>query len=288
MTTILDALQKGTGYLEKHGVESARLNMQHLLAHVRGCDRMQLYVDFDQPLEDVELEQLRGLMRERGHGKPLQHLLGTVEFLDHEFLSDARALIPRPETEVLTAMLLEMAWPDPLRILDVGCGSGVIGLSLATGLKDERADLAVTLADVSPDALALARENADRLKKELDGGELSFVESDLFSAIEGEFDLIAANLPYIAEADMPGLSAEVKCDPELALRGGPNGTELIERFLAELPKFLADEGVAALEFGLGQEQLLAAKASAVGFQSVEIVNDDTDRPRFLLVRNGLE
>lgn len=288
MTTILDALQKGTGYFEKHEVEAARLNMQHLLAHVRKCDRMELYTGFDEQLFEEELEQLRELMRRRVAGEPLQHLLGTVEFVDHEFLCDSRALIPRPETEHLVGVLAEMAWPDPLRILDVGTGSGVIGLSLAAWLKDERAEISATLSDVSSAALELAQENAKRIDGALSGCELQFVESDLLANIDGQFDLITANLPYISDADMTQLSKEVKHDPELALRGGARGTEIIERFLADLHDHLADDGVAAMEFGLGQEQLLEAKAHELGFGEVEIVKDDTDRDRFLLVRNSAD
>ncbi|MFT5466903.1 MAG: release factor glutamine methyltransferase [Verrucomicrobiales bacterium] len=288
MTTILDALQKGTDYFEKHGVESARLNMQHLLAHVRRCDRMALYTSFDDQLYEDELEKLRELMRSRVSGKPLQHLVGTVDFLEHEFKTDARALIPRPETEELAALLLEMDWAESVRVLDVGCGSGVLGLSLAAGLEEDSETVAVTLADISPDALALAQENAEKLGLLPENSSLQFLESDLFSAIEGEFDLIVANLPYISQADMATLSAEVKHDPELALVGGPSGTEIMEKFLAGLPEFLAPDGLAALEFGLGQEQLLEACAQRIGFNETEIVKDITERARFLLVRNGSE
>ena len=290
MTTILDALQKGTGYFEKHGIESARLNMQHLLAHVRRCERMELYTRFDDELFEDELEQLRELMRARVAGKPLQHLLGTVEFLNLEFKSDARALIPRPETEELAALLVEMDWPDSPTILDMGCGSGVLGLSLGAALLEERDDVFVTLADISTDALALSRENAEKHESKLDGAVIEFFESDLFSAIdpEAEFDLVAANLPYLSQADMADISVEVRQDPETALLGGPNGTEIMEKFLIELPQFLAPEGLAALEFGLGQEQLLVAHARSAGFEQIEIVKDLTDRPRFLLVRNGAE
>lgn len=290
MTTILDALQKGTGYFEKHGVESARLNMQHLLAHVRRCDRMELYTNFDDELHEDELEQLRELMRARVAGKPLQHLLGTVEFLRFEFKTDERALIPRPETEELAALLVEMDWPDSPTILDMGCGSGVLGLSLAAKLLEDRDEVFATLADISADALSLSRKNAEKLASKLEGGVIEFFESDLFAAIdpEAEFDLVVANLPYLSQADMAEISAEVRSDPETALLGGPRGTEIMERFLAQLPQFLGDEGLAALEFGLGQEQLLEARARQIGFAQTEIVKDLTDRPRFLLVRNGAE
>ncbi len=235
MKTVLETIRSGAPWLEKAGVENARLNMEHLLAKVLGCRRMQLYMDFDRPLEEEHLAPLRELVKRRGKGEPLQHLLGTVEFAGREFLCDARALIPRPETEELVEKILTECRRDgalpPADILDMGTGSGVIGLSLALAFQES----CVVLADVSADALALARENAEKLG--VPSERLTLVPSDLFSALSGQrFDLIAANLPYIAAAEIPALSAEVQRDPVLALDGGVRGTELIERFLHELPR----------------------------------------------------
>ncbi|MEM1295730.1 MAG: peptide chain release factor N(5)-glutamine methyltransferase [Verrucomicrobiota bacterium] len=284
MTTILDALQKGTGYLEKHGVESARLNMQHLLAQVVKCDRMQLYVSFDRPLDEPELEELRRLMKERANGTPLQHLLGTTEFFGKEFLCDERALIPRPETEHLVDVLSQMDWPKGVRIADVGTGSGVIGISLGIALRDQ--EPMVVLADVSGDALSLAKENVDRLTEDLDGCNLQLVESDLFTSLDGEFDLLVANLPYIAKGEINDLSREVKRDPLLALDGGTEGTELMERFLAESRSHLAGNGMVAMEFGLGQAPELEAIAKRNGFQDVRILKDLEGTERILLARKA--
>ena len=280
MTTILDALQKGTDYLEKQGVENARLNMQHLLATVVGCGRMDLYVNFDQSLEEHQLSRLRQMMRDRAAGSPLQHLLGTVEFYEHGFICDERALIPRPETESLVAHLAKSQLPDEARILDVGCGSGVIGLSLAAAFSNR--GVKVTLADVSPEALALAQENAGKLAEALEGSDVSFVESDLFSNVEGTFHLVVANLPYISDADMNGLSAEVQRDPELALQGGPQGTEIMERFLQDVVRYLESPGVVAMEFGLGQGPHLLVYAQQAGLKNVTLEKDDEGKERFLL------
>ena len=162
MTTVLETIDGGTRYLEKRGIEDARRNMQMLVAHQLGCTRMDLYLQFDRPLEEPMLAPLRELLKKRGEGIPLQHLLGTVWFHKYEFKTDARALIPRPETEELTEWILSWPLPETQRVLDMGCGSGVIGLSLAKS----RPAWDLVLADVSEEALSLARENATKLAVE--------------------------------------------------------------------------------------------------------------------------
>jgi len=282
MTTILDTLQKGAGYLERHGVEEARLNMQYLLAHALGCERMQLYLDFDRPMDEEMLEKLRDLVKRRGEGKPLQHLTGSVEFSGFEFICDERGLVPRPETEKLVELILEKDWPQGVRILDMGTGSGVIGLSLAS----KKADAVVTLADLSDSALALAGEN--RLRLEIDEDRVHSVQSDLFASISERFDLIVANLPYISQDDMQKLSREVQCDPELALAGGQAGTELMERFLNECREYLNPGGLVAMEFGFQQAKKMQRMALEVGLENIEILSDDSGLERFLFAENTSE
>ncbi len=217
MSTLLETIDGGTRYLEKRGIEDARRNMQMLVAHQLGCTRMDLYLQFDRPMEEAELVPLREKLKKRGEGIPLQHLLGTVWFHKQEFKTDARALIPRPETEELAEWILKWELPSSgLEILDMGCGSGVLGLTLAA----ERPGWQLTLADVSPEALSLARENADRLEIR----NARFLESDLFSTIDTRFDGIVANLPYVPEADRATLSREVMHDPGLALFSGHGRT----------------------------------------------------------------
>src|SRR6188508_3258577 len=160
MKTVLETIRSGAPWLEKAGVENARLNMEHLLAKVLGCRRMQLYMDFDRPLSEEQLAPLRELVKRRGKREPLQHLLGTSEFMGREFKCDARALIPRHETEELVEKIIAECRKDGFvpsaNILDMGTGSGVIGLSLALAFTESL----VTMADVSAPALQLARENA--------------------------------------------------------------------------------------------------------------------------------
>src|SRR5499427_7474265 len=154
--TVLEVLSSTTGYFQKRNIDSPRFNAEHLLAHVLGRKRIDLYLEFERPLPESDLTPLRELVRRRGTGEPLQHLLGTVEFCGRSFRCDKRALVPRPETEQLVELLVSRFKSEIAhsRIVDVGTGSGVIALSLA--LECPRAEIVGT--DISEDALMLARE----------------------------------------------------------------------------------------------------------------------------------
>ena len=254
MKNVLEILTTTATFFADRGVESPRLNIEHLLAHVLGKRRMDLYLEFDRPVSERELEPLRDLVKRRARGEPLQHLLGTVEFHRREFKTDRRALIPRPETERFCELILELfpkAPPEdpspPPSFLDVGTGSGVIALTLA----GERPGARVVAVDASPDALALAGENARHLGL---ADRVEFARSDLLAdAPPGPFDLVAANLPYVPAGELPGLAREVRDhDPALALDGGPDGLTLIERLIATAPPVLKPGGRLALEIGHGQ------------------------------------
>lgn len=280
MTTVLETLDKGTAYLTKKGIEDARRNMQMLVAHQLSCTRMDLYLRFDQPLDEEHLVPLRDLLKRRGEGVPLQHLLGTVQFHRRDFKTDARALIPRPETEELVEWLLKNAkLPENPRILDMGCGSGVLGLTLAA----EHPSSEVVLADLSPEALALSRENAAQLEIT----NIRFVESDLFSALgDAGFDLIVANLPYVPENDRATLSREVHHDPDLALFGGPDGLDVIRRFVPEAAKRLLPGGWLALEIGIDQTSETEALLRAAGLTDLLTLKDLSGIPRFPTARRS--
>src|SRR6476620_1048608 len=183
--TVLEVLQSTTGYFQKRDIDSPRLNAEHLLGHVLGRKRMELYLDFDRGLRESELAPLRELVKRRGAGEPLQHLLGTVEFCCRSFRCDKRALVPRPETEQLVELLIphfksEIAYS---RMVDVGTGSGVIALTLAA----EFPKAEIVAADISEDALMLARENAERLSV---ADRVRFVQTNLLERVRPQVDLI--------------------------------------------------------------------------------------------------
>jgi len=276
MSTVLETIDGGTRYLEKRGIEDARRNMQMLVAAQLDCTRMDLYLKFDHPVVESDLVPLREALKKRGEGIPLQHLLGSVYFHKHEFKTDARALIPRPETEELAEWILTWELPAAGEFLDMGCGSGVLGLTLAA----ERPGWALSLADVSPDALALARENAAALKIP----NATFLESDLFTAVAGPFDGIVANLPYVPETDRASLAREVLHDPALALFSGSDGLDLIRRFIPAAFQHLKPGGWLVMEIGIDQASEVSEILHTSGFTATELRSDLSGVARFPFAR----
>ncbi|MEC7863235.1 MAG: peptide chain release factor N(5)-glutamine methyltransferase [Verrucomicrobiota bacterium] len=278
MKSLLETLQSGSGYLEDRGIDEARLNMEHIIANVLGCERIELYLAYDRPMQEKELKQLRSFLKRRGQREPLQHILGRVEFMGHDFISDSRALIPRPETEELVGILLNQfsSSTEPSRILDVGCGSGVIGISLAIRWKDSH----VTMVDCSEDALSLSEENAINLK--LNGSRISYSCTDLLNDVEGSFDLIVANLPYVDPDEINGLESELSFEPRNALDGGEGGTALISRFISQVPDSLSGQGLLALEVGEEQADFFARDMSKMGFDQIKMMKDLSGIERFIL------
>ena len=277
--TVLEVLQATTAYLKKRNVENPRLNAEHLMAHALGRKRIELYLDFERALTETELAPLRGLVKRRSEGEPLQHLLGTVEFCGLTFLCDKRALVPRPETEQLVELVETRIENRELRIVDVGTGSGVIALSLAAKMPEAQ----VLGVDVSEDALALAQENAARLNL---SERVQFLKGRLLENIEGAFDLIVANLPYVSIQDRHTLSLEVLHDPEVALFAGAQGDELVRELIDQARFRLRPGGLLALEIGLGQSEALLSALAEKNYRDISSKNDYNGVTRFLFARYG--
>ena len=277
---LLEVLRATERYLADRGVESPRLNAEHLLAHALGLKRMELYLQFDRPLTEAERAPLRDMVKRRGTREPLQHILGTAEFHGRSFLCDKRALIPRPETEQLVELALEIAKQlDTPAILDIGTGSGVIALTIALELPSA----AIHATDASTNALALAAENAARHDL---ANRSTFHPADLLPPGGTRFDLIIANLPYIPSDDIASLSPEVRHDPASALDGGADGLDLIRRLIDTAPARLAPGGALLLEIGAGQADAVNALLTARKFRDISLRTDYQNIPRFAVGFHG--
>ncbi len=283
--SIRTTLEWTQGYLERHGDSNPRLSAQWLLSAVTGLSRMQLYVDYDRPLSQEERNVLREYVKRRGAGEPLQYIVGTVGFRHIEVKVRKGVLIPRPETEVLVSAALAALPAEELHVAaDICTGSGCIACSLAY----ERPECNVVATDISPDALALARENAQNLALEQ---RISFYQGDLGAAVPqelmGGFDLVISNPPYIPTAVLDSLDREVTAfEPTLALDGGQDGLELFRPLTLWAHDALRSGGVYAVE--LHETCLDAAQEFALqcGFATCEIVRDLADKPRVLVAQKS--
>jgi release factor glutamine methyltransferase len=280
--TVLELLQATTAYFGKKGVEQPRLSIEHLLADALGKKRIELYLEFDRSLSEQELAPLREKVRRRAEGEPLQHLLGHWDFFGRTFKTDRRALIPRPETELLVETVLkefESCGESANRLVDVGTGSGVLAITLAL----ERPWLEVSAVDLSEDALALARENAELLGV---ANRVAFRRADLLDQIEGPFHWIVANLPYIPTADLNTLQREVHFDPLPSLDGGKDGLTIIKRLIESVPGKIVSNGLIALELGQGQAQELSGFMADQNYRDISIRKDYQGVERLLIARHG--
>jgi release factor glutamine methyltransferase len=267
--TVLDVVRWTTARFAERGLGTPRLDAELLVAHVLSLPRLQLYVQFERVMTPEELIALRDMIKRRQTGESIAYLTGRKEFWKFELSVDARVLVPRPDTETLVEeALARLGEPSdaPVRIADVGTGSGALAITLAK----VRAGAAVFAVDVSPGALEVARGNAERL-----GAAVTFVEGDLGAplAAHAPFTLIVANLPYIPTAEITSLAADVRGEPALALDGGADGLDLVRRLVAEAPGLLASSGVLALEIGAGQAEATRALLQAAGFTDVQTRKD---------------
>jgi release factor glutamine methyltransferase len=257
------------------GISSARLEAQLLLAHVLGCSRVQLYTGFDKPLADAELTGYRELIRRRLGGEPVAYLLGEHEFWGLPFHVEPSVLVPRPDTETVieVARATRADRAAPCRVLDLCTGSGAIAVSLAKELPAAR----VVATDISEAAVALAKKNVARNGM---ADRIDVRTGDLWDVVAGEtFDLIASNPPYIASAIIPTLSAEVRCEPSIALDGGADGLSFYDRICAGARSHLEPGGALVVEHGYDQADAVRERFEAAGFGSIKLVHDLGKNPR---------
>ena len=278
MLTVLEIIKKTTDFFTAKGVESARLNAETLIGHALGLTRMQLYLQFERPLSEAELEKIRPLVRRRGQREPLQYIIGDTDFHGLKLKVDRRALIPRPETELLVEFACAACMSPPARALDLGTGSGAIGLAVAKFFPTA----AVTAVDASEQALALALENAVATGL---GERMTFLRSDWFGAVPeaARFELIVANPPYLSAQETARTAPEVRDhEPLSALTSADGGLADLHAIISAAPRFLAPGALLALETGTAQHAELMALARVKGFPRVESKSDLTGRDRFVL------
>jgi release factor glutamine methyltransferase len=257
--TLLEVLKRATGYLETHGSSSPRLDAEVLLAHVLGVRRLDLYLQFDRPLEESQLAPYRELTGRRGRGEPVAYLTGHREFMALDFTVTPDVLVPNPDTEVLVQRAV--AWGrsrgSALRFADVGTGSGSIAIAVAHYLPEATVDA----TDINIAALAVAAANAERLGV---ADRVSFAEGDLAAPLTGPYDAVLANLPYVVEGT--ALPAEVTAQPAIALFGG---AALVNRLLQAAPGLLAPRGIALLEV----DPAITGELRVEGFAGWKLLKD---------------
>jgi release factor glutamine methyltransferase len=283
---LLEVIQRSTAFLESRGIESPRLQVERVLAHLLRIPRLQLYLEFDRPLPEEVLSAARAAIQRRGQRIPLQHILGSESFCGLEFEVGPEVLIPRPETE----QLAEIAWTwlehhaattgAAPAVLDWGTGSGCLAVTLATRIP--AAD--ITAIDISPAALEMARRNARRHGVE---PRIRFVLADGVEPLPPGpgFDLVVSNPPYIPSAEIATLQPEVRDhDPRAALDGGPDGLDAYRRLASSLPPRLANPATLLLELGDDQAAAVSGILAGQGWTVIRVAPDLSGRTRFLEAR----
>lgn len=279
MKTLSEVLKLAAQYLKERQDLYPRLHAETLLAHVLRVPRLDLYLQFDRPLEEGELANYRTLLKKKAGGEPVEYLCGEVAFGDCLLSINASVLIPRPETEILLDKIYQRFKKEgalPARAWDLCCGSGCLGL----GLKKKISGLSVTLSDLSPAALELAQENAKR-----NGLQVECLQGDLLTPFEGQkADWVVCNPPYISEKEWETLHPSVKnFEPKMALCGGEDGLELFRRCSQELPYFLNRGAKVFFEIGAGQGEAVQKLFQAECWKKKEVEKDWAGHDRFFFL-----
>ena len=295
--TVRRVLEWTTGHLKKHGSDTARLDAEILLAHARGCQRIQLYTAYDEPLTDAVRATMRDLVQRRAQAEPVAYLVGHREFFSLDFRVTRDVLIPRPDTETLVIEIIEgvktllaarASTSDnvrAVRVLDLCTGSGCVAVAVAKNCLTTKFDVEIVATDISSAALAVARENSNAHKVD---DRIEFLEGDLFTTLapDAKFDIIAGNPPYIPSAEIDTLDAEVaKHEPRLALDGGPTGLAVFDRLITAAPRHAAPGAIFLMEMSPEQTEPLQQRLLAHGgYADVSVRKDLAGRSRVLKAR----
>lgn len=281
MKTIQEALLLSSEFLSKKGITNPRREAEEILSEGLGLKRLDLYLSYDRPVMDIELEKCRVLLARRGKGEPIQYIRGSVDFFGCELLVTPSVLIPRQETEILVdlaAKFLKTQDLDGKVLWDVCCGSGCIGLAL----KKKFPKLEVFLSDQSSSALSVAKENAE--KNQL---EVHFFEGDLFSPFQNQkCDFFVCNPPYISEDEFLTLQREVKdFEPKEALIAPNEGLGFYQRIATDLHKYINSKGRAWLEIGHQQGKAVNKIFTEASWTHCNVEKDWAGHDRFFSLEN---
>jgi len=271
MITVLEVIKLSTEYLQKKGVESPRANAEILLAEILKCKRLELYLAFDKPLAENEVQVYREAIRKRGLRIPLQYIVGNVEFYGLKLIVNENVLIPRPETELLVEKIINDSDKSTnLKILDIGVGSGNISLSISKNLPNSK----VVAIDISKSALDVANQNAEvnSLQDRIEFRLFDFMNDDLNSL--GKFDLIVSNPPYVSENDYESLEPELKNhEPKIALTDNSNGISFYKRIIEASDLLLKKPGKIYFELGIDQSAQVQEYFKQNNFTNIKIIKD---------------
>lgn len=277
--TIRDALRQSTQRFELHGVSSPRLNAEVLLSHVLSVDKAYLYTHDEREISGEEEQRLENAVYDRVSGVPVQYIVGRQEFFGRYFAVNPTVLIPRPETELLVERVIGFRPAAGSRIVDVGTGSGCIGITLALELPEAR----ITLTDVSFEALQTARANAASL-----GAKVEVVCMDLLEAASGSFDFIVSNPPYVSRAETSRLQREVReHEPHVALFAADDGLSAYRQLIPSAQRLLRPGGYLLMEIGFGLEERVLSLFEE-GWERLPTGADLQGIPRVVSARRSAE
>lgn len=271
MITVLEALNLSKEYLSKKNIESARLNAELMLAHILQCKRLELYLMFDRPLDDEELQQYRNFLSRRAQREPLQYILGEIEFFNIKLKINKNVLIPRPETELLVEKVInDFRDKTNFRFLDIGVGSGNISIAIVKNLNTSKC----IGIDISEDALSLAKENAviNNVQDRVQFVKFDILNDDINEL--GKFDLIVSNPPYVSLSDYENLEPELKVfEPKIALTDYHNGMTFYRKIIGQSQKLLVNHGKIYFELGQGQADEVRRNLEEKEFHNINTLKD---------------
>ncbi|MEG8947283.1 peptide chain release factor N(5)-glutamine methyltransferase [Rosettibacter firmus] len=271
MITVLDSIKLSTEYLEKKGVESPRLNAELLLADILNCKRLDLYLKYDQPLSEDEINKYREYISRRAKREPLQYIIGKVDFFGLELKINKSVLIPRPETEILVETIINREKDkNSLLILDIGTGSGNIAIALAKSLSQSK----IVAVDISNEALKVAEENVNKhnVINQIELVRKNILEDTNFYNLK--FDIIVSNPPYVSINEYQSLQEEIILyEPQIAVTDNDDGLKFYRKISEIADKNLKTGGRIYLEIGAGRSEQIENILTTTGFSNIQFVKD---------------